>query len=688
MKTPVVVDLESTGLNPFKDELLLVGWSVLGEQVRVLEWVTLDDATKSASRVFLQQYLADPERPVVTMTKFDARFLRLQGWEVNGPFYDIQTAAHVLNENQPLNLDALVQRYLGEKMDKRLQRRAGVVYFRKDNGHEVLLTEVQHDPEAWEQFKSYCYRDVDCEARLWQHLWDLLESTSWLQFFLDECVPFTETLLDVECAGLPVNLRDSEKLREELEEKVANLAPQLLDEGALPPSLNLSSNDQLAAYLYFSVAELVDSLTVEQLCGADSQEYEEWVFGALKECLTGGHEDCEYTDDLSDRQVHVVQLLPEGFSVDRLGRTQVHGRWTFKGRNLPSTEKTESGKLSVSTPTLKYNVEAAQDPWVQKLFEYRQCQKLLTTYLRPNPERVYNGRLWPTYSQTGTKTGRLSSSNPNAQNMPTRGELGKAMRSLFQGDFLVGDYDQVEMRIQASLSEDPQMLRAFREGLDPHLITAQAIFGQDIEAHGEERGIGKTLNFAMGYGAGAKKVAMILALNGYPTTVERAQEYLDELHLLYSRFFSWQEEVKRRVKVRGYVETLGGRHRRLKSAFADRRSWKNVGYGERQAVNAVVQGTAADIIARGMVACRREYPNLPIIGQVHDEVLFEASPSTFSDVAGLQKLFETAHGFELQVPLVFSPHFGDSWYSAKANEDSVEVPEEREELTTGFEEDA
>jgi DNA polymerase-1 len=242
----------------------------------------------------------------------------------------------------------------------------------------------------------------------------------------------------------------------------------------------------------------------------------------------------------------------------------------------------------------------------------------------------------------------------------------------------VGDYDQLEMRLMAHFSGDRNLTRTFRDGLDPHLITAQGIFGQDVDPDSEERGIGKTLNFAMGYGAGPKKVAQVLSLAGYPTTKEVAQGYLAEMSRHYRGFFKWKQHTMEKAKRSGNVKTIGGGRRRLRAAFKDTANWKLVGYGERQAVNAIIQGSAADIIRRVMVACESEFLELTLLAQVHDELVWETWPSLWTaDVAQeLRKAAETWHRFPLDVPLVFEPHAGYSWAAAKEGVDLPSLFEE------------
>jgi DNA polymerase I-like protein with 3'-5' exonuclease and polymerase domains len=680
MKTPLLVDIETDGRIPQRGELLLIGWCLVGEPVSVIE-VGRGPADDSG----LREALADPERPVVTMTKYDARYLRLQGWEVTGPYHDIQVMAWVLNENQQLSLDAIAKRYCGIQMDKRLRRSQGAVYFKDDDGFEWPL--VGFGPEAgssWEQFVDYCRRDVVAEMEVYQTLLEKLRDTTWDEYWEGEEVPYTEALLDTECNGLPIDMERSDALRRELEPQVLDLRSSLHVQGSLPGGFNINSGDQLAAYLYYPVMELADSLD----WGAD-------LCAALKSCQAEEHEDCEpgweYHDDGHrvglPMDLHIADLLPSRFTVTSVGREQVHGVWTVKGRGLTPTEKTPSEKRwSTSTPVLKSNLAAAQDPWVQQLMEYRRYEKALTTYLRRYPELEVGGRIYGRFNQTGTKTGRLSSSEPNLQNQPAHGELGARMRDLFRGQLVVGDYSQLEPRLMAHFSEDPRLLAVYRNDADVYLDLAHAIFGPHVEKDDRERGIAKVLVLALGYGAGHKKVAQILTINGFPTDEFTADGYLREMQAYYNRFFAWREHTIRKVHARGYVETIGGRHRRLKRAFKDRKNWKAIGYGERQAVNAIIQGSAGDIVRRVMVngADIFRYYDLTLLAQVHDELVWEVHPANVGNEALLRDLANTGerlHGFDLRCPLKFEPHFGESWYAAKEGA-PLELPEDLEQEET------
>jgi DNA polymerase-1 len=220
----------------------------------------------------------------------------------------------------------------------------------------------------------------------------------------------------------------------------------------------------------------------------------------------------------------------------------------------------------------------------------------------------------------------------------------------------------------AHFSGDPRMLSIYREGVgDIYADMAQGIFGDAWTK--DHRGICKTLVLAMGYGAGDKRVGSILTVNGYPTDTATGAEYVDELRGIYFVFFEYREQVIRKVKETGYVQTIGGRHRRLRAQFKDRRNWKNIAYGERQAVNAIIQGSAADVVRQTMIHTNADplLKDFHLLAQVHDELIWEVDADVVTpDALRLIKWHgEEGHGYDLSVPLGFDPELGASWHEAK-----------------------
>lgn len=620
LKEPKVLDIETDGREPWEGNILCIGWGGL---------VYSGPALAQGSRLRLE--LADPEQPIITHTKYDARYLRLKGWEVTGPFYDTQVMAWMLNENQPLDLDSLAMKYLQVKMDKRLRRSNNIVWFRGDDGKEVELSKVVGPTSRyWDELIAYCQRDIDTELELFQELKHLLEVGMWWDHYVTEEVPYTAALLEMEVAGIPIDLHQNTVAHRAVEWKTAELGASLLTK--LGYDINLDSGDQLAEVLFSRL----------------------W------------HQESR----LPKRESY-----PPGFTVVKEGRLWAHGYWTRKGMKLKKTPKTPSGKRCATT-TPELLTLHADNPWVQELVQYRKHKKILTTYTSVFPQRSHRGRLYGRFNQTGTKTGRLSSSGPNLQNIPAHGELGHTIRSLFQGALVVGDYSQLEPRLMAHFSGDPVLLDTYRNDKDIYLVTAAGVFGKQVTKADPERQIAKTLMLALSYGAGANKLAQVLCLNGFPTTQDVAQAYLDEMEALFAGLFKWKKAVIESCKRKGYVKTIGGRYRRLKHQFAQGASWKTQGYGERQAVNAVVQGSAGDVVRRAMLDIRNE-PRVTMLAQVHDEVVMEhhLKRKRHDLLDRLQKMCENP-GYELSVPLKFEPMYCNTWADKGADVEWIEESDE------------
>jgi len=603
---------------------------------------------------------------VVEAGLFDAQWLTEHDWPVNGDIFNVQVMAWLINENTPLNLEWLAIRYLHHQMDKRIRSSAGHPVFKTDEGREVPLAEAPLD-----EVISYNVRDVETTTKLFLYLRKRMQETGWWDFYLDEHLPFTRTLLNMQLRGLPVDLPASATLEAELDVESELLHAALLDQANLPGAFNVNSGLQMANFLFRKTFELTDEL-----------EFDEWTMGALKECANGQHEDCWDSPEAVESNgiigpavlheagvQHVMQLLPKGFTVTKIGRTKVHGTWTLVGRGIKGGMLTPGGdRYSTSSPALLTNFETAKDSWVTMFLRYRKMVKVLTTYLRKFPVLAVDGRIHGSFNQTGTVTGRLSSSSPNLQNIPAHGDLGPRVRALFRAvegtQLLVGDYSQLEPRLMAHFSQDPLMLDIYQNDRDFYITTAEGIWGETIEHDDPRRGIAKTYCLAMGYGAGEKKLQQILTINGYPLPMSEVSWQFGKLTELYGTFFEYRNVIIREAKRKGYVQTLAGQHRRLAQQFKSN-TWKARGYGERQAVNAVIQGSAGDIVRRVMMYFDREWQDIRLLAQVHDELVWEFDNDSLPDLRGVKEMAETQHGFDLTVPLVFEPHTGATWLDAK-----------------------
>jgi DNA polymerase-1 len=615
-----VLDVETTGKEPWSGRLMCVGWR--------------DEAYPEPLPQHVLDELANPGITKVCWSKYDARYLRLSGIEVNGPLHDGMVKAWLLDEAQPLDLESCALRYLNLTMDKRLSEVAGRLTFRCDDGAVVPLEDAPMD-----QLTAYCRRDLAATRLLDAELTKLLRAQGRTPAWIDEQLAFTSTLAAMEARGIPVDMARSEALRIELSEEVEKLSAELRADAALPDEFNLASGHHLAAYLYKKTFQLPARLSVPPL-----------VLGLAP----------------AKRLPYMQERAPGRFTVERVGRLYAHGFYTLEGRGLRARVYTKSGQASTAAPKLRTFYQ--DDAWVAKLLELKQKSTIVNVFLETFRQRAHNGRLYGTLNQTGTDTGRLSASGPNLQQIPSRTELGRRVRGLFRpaaGVFIHGDYGQLEPRIMAHFSGDPALLDAFRNDRDLYRVTAESVFGVGHAAvTDEQRGVCKTLLLGLSYGAGARKMSLILSEAGYPTNEATADGYLRELKSLYRGFFAWKKHVVKAAEVDGYVETIAGRRRRM-AARAGETSWK--ASPALHAANSIIQGSAADIVQRVMVRADREFPELGLLVAVHDELLFEAAeaPSALT-LFRLRQVAERGHGFALSVPLVFVPKIVNSWAEGKS----------------------
>lgn len=337
----------------------------------------------------------------------------------------------------------------------------------------------------------------------------------------------------------------------------------------------------------------------------------------------------------------------------------------FEKMGLPVIRKTPKGQPSTAEDVLQ---ELARDYALPSLIlEYRSLSKLKSTYTDRLPEQINprTGRVHTSYHQAVAATGRLSSSDPNLQNIPIRTPLGRRIRQAFiapPGQLIMAcDYSQIELRIMAHLSKDEGLLKAFRAGVDIHQATASEVFAVDYDAvDGSQRRAAKAINFGLMYGMSAFGLSRQLNIGR-----AEAQAYMDTYFLRYPNVQQFMEVTRQQARDQGYVETLFGRRLYLPDITASNTQRRQG--AERAAINAPMQGTAADIIKRAMIKVDQwlssELPQAKLIMQVHDELVFEV-PEDLLDALrnGIEDCMSSAA--DLTVPLVVASGFGLNWDEA------------------------
>ncbi|MFA0474916.1 DNA polymerase I [Vibrio breoganii] len=386
--------------------------------------------------------------------------------------------------------------------------------------------------------------------------------------------------------------------------------------------------------------------------------------GVLIDDMLLGTQSQEIAQRLDELQAKAFELAGKEFNLSSPKQLQAI---LFEEMGLPVVKKTPSGAPSTNEEVLQ---ELALDyPLPKLILEHRGLAKLKSTYTDKLPKMINptTGRVHTSYHQGVTATGRLSSTDPNLQNIPIRNEEGRRIRQAFVAPhgwkILAVDYSQIELRIMAHLSGDKALLEAFRTGKDIHAATAAEIIGVDInEVSSEQRRRAKAVNFGLIYGMSAFGLAKQL---GIPRG--EAQHYMDTYFERYPGVMQYMEETRSQATEQGYVETLYGR--RLHLPEINSRNGMRRKAAERAAINAPMQGTAADIIKKAMLLVdewieqQQGEPKVRMLMQVHDELVFEVREDVLQETErNIQDLMEAAA--ELAVPLVADAGHGDNWDQA------------------------
>ena len=329
-------------------------------------------------------------------------------------------------------------------------------------------------------------------------------------------------------------------------------------------------------------------------------------------------------------------------------------------------KKNSNGTYSTDEATLLDMLD--KHPIIEEILEYRAVRKLLSTYIEPFPGYIdpQDGKIHTTFNQSLTATGRLSSSNPNLQNIPIRSDRGREIRKAFvpstpDGLILSADYSQIELRIMAHLSCDQHLIEAFRQGIDIHAATAAKIFGvphEDVTA--DQRRIAKTANFGIMYGISAFGLAQRLRIGR-----KEAQRIIDDYFSSFPSILSFIEDTKAAARETGYVETLFGRRRYIPDINSKNGTMRAL--AERNTVNAPIQGTSADIIKMAMIEVDRSMSEAGMksrmVLQIHDELVFDAVPQEIDTLKNIV-VERMENVVELSVPLTVECNYGKNWLEA------------------------
>ena len=373
----------------------------------------------------------------------------------------------------------------------------------------------------------------------------------------------------------------------------------------------------------------------------------------------------QYGDQLAGKIAELEkEIYEEAGETFNINSPKQLGVVLFENMKLPGGRKTKTGYSTAADVLEKL---APEHPVVAKILEYRQYTKLKSTYADGLANYIQDdGRIHGKFNQTITATGRISSTEPNLQNIPVRMELGRLIRKVFIPEegyrFVDADYSQIELRVLAHCSGDEHLIQAYKEQSDIHRITASQVFHIPFdEVTPQQRRNAKAVNFGIVYGISSFGLSQDLSI-----TRKEAAKYIDDYFATYPGIKTFLDHAVTHAKEEGYVVTLFGRRRPVPELSSS--NFMQRSFGERVAMNSPIQGAAADIIKIAMIRVNQRLKDQKmksrLVLQVHDDLLIEAYEPELDEVQNILKE-EMEHAAELKVPLEIDMHTGDNWYEAK-----------------------
>lgn len=615
-------------------------------------------------------------------SKFELGFFDHYGISLTGRLADTLLMAQLLDENRENNLKSLAANLLNMEYAKYQT----LVEYPGFGKHEILGVPLI-------RAANYAMKDVEATWKLYQLFAPQLASDHFrgktlLDVHNDLWVPLTIVLQKMEKRGIAMNMdavfAAKEKytaVAKEHEEKVVRAGLQMIADKYRPHK----GEPYEIPNIYLKPAS--DEELEEAYTDDDDQTWVE----------KGGVKLPVVTYNMIGKTKAYRPRIPVFNTGSPLQLSELV--FEYSGVNLPSSIRLKTRKDGVysadhdNLETLLFYADGDTPEYLQDVLAWRKAEKFVGTYLNrfisdcdPDDHYALHGQFHIAASEAGsggTATGRLSSSQPNMQNMAARGEIGKETRSMFVArpgyKLLVADLAQAEIRVLAHYSQDEALLQAFKQGQDLHSLTAAMLADQTYEQFLErleggdptakdERHLGKTVNFSCQYKIGAKKLQRFILVNNKRFfTIEETQSIIDRYDSGYIGATRFKEDVCRFVRANGYVRTISGRRRRLPEAFSSDK-WKRM-RAERQGINSIIQGSVGDIMGEAMILIQPELEKIDgtLLLQVHDELVSEV-PTAFAErgKALIEELMVRDANKILRCQLEAECGIGDNWYEAKA----------------------
>ena len=666
-QTPVAWDTETTSLEPRDAELVGIGccW---GKNMEDVAYIPTGHKTgKNLDKVTvlkaLKAVLESTEYPKVFQnSKFDRLVFRCQGIKLTGVVFDTMLASYVLNPEARHSLEEIYIRYL-----------INVGINLQSYNDVVSKNQTISDLDIF-QVADYCGTQVFVTFKLVEKLRIELEEAdrnksaekSLYRLLVDVEQPLESVLADMEFQGIRIDIEYLKKFSIQLKqdlEAIEKRACQTVDRQILQEHLQAEIH-QIDFNSFTNQQELkkaISSPILKAYITRLSKEQRQNLGNLENQINQVGTRDLLNLNSPSQLSELLFEILSQ---------------------NQKKSRRIKTGYSTDVVVLEKLQTEPEHHPIIDEILNHRTLYKLFSTYVEAIPKLVRSDtrRVHTNFNQTQTDTGRLSSSEPNLQNIPIGTEFSRQIRQAFlpQEDWLLvaADYSQIELRILAHLSQEPVLIKAYQNNQDVHTVTAKLLFEKE-EISSEERRVGKTINFGVIYGMGAQKLARSVKI-----TVKESKQFLERYKQQYSQVFAYLESLKKQAIAKGYVETILGRRRYFELESKTLRDLKgkppeqinlqefklsqNDAQILRAAANSPIQGSSADIIKIAMIRLNEILKNYQtkLLLQVHDELVFEVPPLELEELQKVIK-YTMENAINLKVPLIVDIHGGQNWMEAK-----------------------
>lgn len=622
--------------------------------------------------------------------KYDLEVLRNYNVQLQGPMWDTMIAHYLIQPELRHNMDYMAEIYLNYHTIH-IEELIG-----KKGKNQLSMRNLK--PDA---IKDYACEDADITLQLKQKLEQELLNNKCDELFYNIEMPLMQVLAEMEINGVCINENSLKETSNIFNERLKELKQEIFEIAG--EEFNISSPKQVGDII-FGKLKIIDNpkktkswqyVTNEKELQSliDSHEIVGKIieYRKLNSILTertkkkptvqqmpdlfglntGAENDdvmkqsshLEVSKQMNELEKEIFKLAGEKFKI--MSPKQVGTILFDKMKIINNPKKTETWQYVTNEEILQQLKN--KHKIVEKILSYRETEKLIGTYVDALPTLVNKrtGHIHTSFNQTITATGRLSSSDPNLQNIPVRGEDGKEIRKVFVPEpgclFFSADYSQIELRVMAHLSGDDNMINVFKEGKDLHAATAATIYKKDInEVSRDERTKSKRANFGIIYGITVFGLAERLGISR-----DESKQLIDGFFETFPKVKEYMEKAVATARQKEYVETLFGRRRYLKDINSQNTTVRS--FAERNAINAPIQGTAADIIKVAMIRIFQRFKNEHIrskmILQVHDELNFSVYPEE-KEIVKRIVLEEMQNAISLKVPLVADCGFGNNWLEA------------------------